>query len=106
MFNFTLRPLVFLLLTSPVSMLEISFKKRAPRAVRVVRQFAAKMMLTTDVPRKKIGACFHLVHQIDGQFLVILEFHFGIDFCRQRSLDVKCETESCFRIPLLYFFVA
>lgn len=41
------------------SMLEISFKKRAPRAVRVVRQFAAKVMLTTDVPWKKHGACFH-----------------------------------------------
>ena len=30
-------------------MQKISFKKRAPRAVRVVRQFAAKVMLTTDV---------------------------------------------------------
>eukprot|EP00434_Breviolum_minutum_P004269 symbB.v1.2.003764.t1/scaffold207.1/size268535/11 len=30
-------------------MQKISFKKRAPRAVRVVRQFAAKVMLTQDV---------------------------------------------------------
>eukprot|EP00931_Biecheleriopsis_adriatica_P077794 TRINITY_DN5128_c0_g2_i4.p1 TRINITY_DN5128_c0_g2~~TRINITY_DN5128_c0_g2_i4.p1 ORF type:complete len:121 (+),score=28.78 TRINITY_DN5128_c0_g2_i4:78-440(+) len=30
-------------------MQKISFKKRAPRAVRVVRQFAAKVMTTKDV---------------------------------------------------------
>ena len=30
-------------------MQKISFKKRAPRAVRVVRQFASKVMLTKDV---------------------------------------------------------
>mmetsp|Transcript_33824 Transcript_33824/g.59946 ORF Transcript_33824/g.59946 Transcript_33824/m.59946 type:complete len:123 (+) Transcript_33824:59-427(+) len=30
-------------------MQKISFKKRAPRAVRVVRQFASRVMCTTDV---------------------------------------------------------
>ncbi|CAK9074137.1 unnamed protein product [Durusdinium trenchii] len=30
-------------------MQKVAFKKRAPRALRVVRQFASKVMMTTDV---------------------------------------------------------
>jgi len=71
------------------SMLEISFKKRAPRAVRVVRQFAAKVMLTTDVPWKKHGACFHgrcikLTDDAQGHFT---GGHFWHPFLREMLRD-------------------
>ena len=32
---------------------QVAFKKRAPRALRVVRQFASKVMMTTDATWQK-----------------------------------------------------